>query len=81
MHVHAFSMYISAAMLNHIQEQVSVMSQLTAQLCFQSLHHYTLSQLHNITAALDIIAASSLLYTALYKKLSDITEHTPKTDA
>ena len=31
-HVHAFSMYIPAGMLNCIQEQMSVMSQLTTQL-------------------------------------------------
>ena len=30
MHVHAFSMYISIGMLNRIQEQVPLMSQLTA---------------------------------------------------
>ena len=30
MHVQAFSMYISVGMLNHIQEQVPVMSPLTA---------------------------------------------------
>ena len=52
MHVHAFSMYISVGMLNHIQEQVPVMSQLTAQLRCQSLRHYISSQLHNNTAAL-----------------------------
>ena len=29
MHVHAFSMYISVGMLNRIQEQVPVMSDIT----------------------------------------------------
>ena len=52
MHVHAFSTYISMEMLNHIQEQVPLMSQLAAQLCSQSLYHYTPSQLHDSAAAL-----------------------------
>ena len=52
MHVHAFSMYISMGMLNRIQEQVPVMSPLTAQLRSQSLCHCTPSQLHNNAAAL-----------------------------
>ena len=73
MHVHAFSTYISAGMLNHIQGQVLLMSQLTAQLRSQSLRHYAPLQLHdNITAL-----TSSLLY----KKLSDITEHAWETGA
>ena len=74
MHIHAFSMYISAGMLNHIQEQVPLMSQLTAQLHSQSLRHYAVFQLHDNIAAL---TSSS----PLYKKLSDITGHTPETDA
>ena len=73
MYVHAFSMYISVGMLNRIQEQVPVMSQLTAQLCSQSLHHSTPSQLHDNAAVLTSLP--------LYKKLSDITEHAPETDA
>ena len=77
MHVHAFSMYISVGMLNRIQEQVPVMSPLTAQLRSQSLRHCTPSQLHNNAAALTSSAASS----PLYKKLSDITEHALETDA
>ena len=48
----AFSMYISVGMLNCIQEEVLLMSQLTAQLCSQSLCHCTPSQLHNNAAAL-----------------------------
>ena len=77
MHVHAFSMYISMGMLNRIQEQVPVMSPLTAQLHSQSLRHCTPSQLHRQCCSSDIITASS----PLYKKLSDITEHAPETDA
>ena len=73
MYVHAFSVYISVGMLNRIQEQVSVMSSLTAQLRSQSLRHCTPSQLHNNAAA--------LTSSPLYKKLSDITEHAPETDA
>ena len=73
MHIHAFSMYISMAMLNRIQEQVPVMSPLTAQLHSQCLRHCTPSQLHNNAAA--------LTSSPLYKKLSDITEHAPETDA
>ena len=73
MHIHAFSTYISMGMLNCIQEKVPVMSQLTAQLCSQSLCHCTLSQLHNNAAA--------LTSSPLYKKLSDITGHVPETDA
>ena len=49
MHVHAIRTYISVGMLNHIQEQVSLMFQLIAQLQCQSLCHYTPSQLHNNT--------------------------------
>ena len=45
-------MYISTGMLNRIQEQVPLMSQLTAQLHSQSLCHYTISQLQNNAAAL-----------------------------
>ena len=71
MHVHAFSMYISVGMLNHIQEQVPVMFPLTAQL--MPLHSLTATQQR---CSSDIIAASS----PLYKKLSDITEHAPETD-
>ena len=41
MHVHAFSMYISVGMLNRIQEQMLLMSQLTAQCRSQSLRHCT----------------------------------------
>ena len=52
MDIHAFSMYISMEMSNHIQQQVPLMSQLTVQLHSQSLHHYTLLQLHGNTAAL-----------------------------
>ena len=74
MHVHAFSMYISMGLLNRNQEQMPVMSPLTAQLCSQSLRYCTPSQLHNNAAGSDIIAASS----PLYKKLSDITEHAPE---
>ena len=70
MHVHAFSTFISTGMLNHIQ--VPLMSQLTAQ--FMPLHSLTATWQH---CSSDIIAASS----QLYKKLSDITEHTPETDA
>ena len=77
MHVHAFSMYISVGMLNRIQEQVPVMSPLTAQFRLSEL-----TPLHSLAAtqqrcSSDIIAASS----PLYKKLSDITEHAPETDA
>ena len=72
MHVHAFSMYISVGMLNSIQEQVPVMSPLTAQLT--PLHSLPATQQR---CSSDIIAASS----PLYKKLSDITEHAPETDA
>ena len=77
MHEHAFSMYIPAGMLNCIQEKVSVMSQLTTQLHFQSLCPYALWQLHD-----NVVALTSLLHHhTLYKKLSDITEHAPETDA
>ena len=76
MHVHAFSMYISMGKLSHIQEQVPLMSQLTVQLCSQSLCYYTASQLHNNAAALTSSASSPL-----YKKLSDSTEYAPETDA
>ena len=77
MHVHAFSMYISVGMLNRIQEQVPLMSQLTAPASLSEL-----TSLRSLTAtqqccSLDIMAASS----PLYKKLSDITEHAPETDA
>ena len=72
MHVYAFSMYISPAMLNCIQEKVPLMSQLTTQLHSQSFCHYALSQLHNNTVALT---------SSMSKKLSDITEHASKTDA
>ena len=37
MHIHAFSTYISAGMLNHIQEQVPLLTQLTAQLALTEL--------------------------------------------
>ena len=76
MHIHAFSMYIPAGMLNRIWEQVPVMSKLTAQFHSQSLYHYA----HAATpqhCSSDIITASS----PLYKKLSGITEHAPETDA
>ena len=46
------AMYISVGMLNCIQEQVLLISQLTAQLHCQSLHHCTPLQLHNNAAAL-----------------------------
>ena len=52
MHVHAFRTYISRRMLNRIQDQVRLMSQLTAKLHSQSLHHYALSQLHDNAAIL-----------------------------
>ena len=77
MHVHAFSMYISVGMLNRIQEQVPVMSSLRAQLRSQSLCHCTPLAATQQCCSSDIIAASS----PLYKKLSDITEHAPETDA
>ena len=78
MHVHAFSMYISMEMLNRIQEQVPVMYVPTDSPASLS----ELMPLHSLTAtqqrcSSDIIAASL----PLYKKLSDITEHAPETDA
>ena len=51
------STYISTGMLNCIQEQVPLMSQLTAQIGSQSLRHYALSQLHN-----NATAVTSLLH-------------------
>ena len=42
-YTHTFSTYISIGMLNCIQGQVPLMSELTAQLHSQNLHHYAIS--------------------------------------